>query len=482
MGTTRDAIRTRNPELVYVLCIEGYPYLITDGLASEAVTAWAATSWTQALTGLMTSGGTSQELKPWSNELSISSMVFSITSEGREDTFATDMFKSKPDVRAELTAGFDTGSYGGTFNIDVANTSDFSTGTQYIGNQAFDVTSIPSSTELGVSASGYGIFAPFDTDAGTSGTFPGPQSIGSVGNVSNYSVRDPVYVTDAPATWIGKKVGLYVHRVSGGVLDTKAQAELWFAGTIDSIDEGSNGDPVLSCTGIQESLMNTTIMANQWSARVKEGYTFEAGDWFEVEYNQVNNFGDKAARFTCVASGATAGGDNFDAGIYTADEIGGMLAQHCDDDTSIGAGSTLSVRWTGGTYSSDVGPRWKLQCQETGSVNGQVTLTASNAAILTFLGFDDHQPHGDIGAPTVVGPVANSEPTAAVISGGPAFKVPPITLSQRGRFDLNVLNFEDTEGTFFDHTSDLPPAAAEYVGSGETWSFYAIGDDILFLG
>ena len=178
MGTTRDKLRNDSGiQIAYTMIIEGYPYILTDGSPSAAVTAWAGTSWSQALPGLSVAGTFKQSLAPWSNEVHVPHFKFTVQPDG-DDTFGTAMFKAKPDVRSELTTGFDTGdSGGGGFNISVKDADLFSTGQVFVGNESFNVTSAPTGTNIPVASNGSGFMAPFGTSAGAANTFPGPHTL-----------------------------------------------------------------------------------------------------------------------------------------------------------------------------------------------------------------------------------------------------------------------------------------------------------------
>lgn len=478
MGTTQTAIRGSNPELGMVLVIEGYPYLITDGLASEAVTAWAATIWSQALPGLVVNGSFEQSLEPWSNELSIPRLTFGVIPDA-SDQFAVDFFKSKPSVRTGLTVGFDNGDAGaGAFGVTVQDEGNFvDDEVFYIGNEAF-LGGTHAANTLNIVANGAGYYAPFGTDTGSANRFPGPHSTAPLANVGNFQVNAQVNVSNAPASWLGKKVGLYVHRINGGVWDLQAQAEVWFAGIIDSVSESSQGVTVIQCSGIQKSLIDTIVMSDQWSGQIREGYTFEAGDWISASYAQ-NGVGYASAKLTAVVS--SPGADQFLEGVYTAAEFSALVTAHLNEDATVGRGSTVSVRWTAGVFASSSGPRWRLRVEETGIVDGQIWFNASNVSILAFLGFTGLNA-SETGAATKISPVISDNSVTTLSSESAPFRFPPIGVSTDGQRDINLLEIVDTDGTFADHTSKLPPSALEHVGSGEVWSFYTVGDGVLFLG
>ncbi len=468
MGTTQDAIRGgAGVELGFVLCIEGYKYLLTDGLATDATTAWAATSWSNALPGLEVNFNDNQRLSPWSNELSVRNMSVAVVPEST-DQFGIDMFKRKPDVRSELTVSIASDDDGGSgFNITVKDASIFAAGEPVmIGNETYNVTGTPSGTTIPVPAGGSGYFHPFAGD-GLTNRLPGAHNIAPNANVNNVDVNAPVYVSDAPATWIGKKVALHVHRIVGGTWDTHAQSEVWFAGTIDAI--GQDGlKTTLECTGIEQQLIDAQILADQWSGQLKEGFVFESGDFVRALFS--TGTPKPSADFTA--------GTDFTAGRYTVEEFASMLAEHLDGDGAIGiSGTDFTLRWSAMVNSSNNGQRFVLTAQEGSSVAGSIHLIASKPSILEWLGFENvHQSHLASGLPAKLGPVEESANISLVSDKAP-YRVSPL-----GPHGTTTIELEDTDGTFADYTSLLPPAAKEHSNAGGTWSYYAIGDNLLFLG
>lgn len=476
MGTTQDAIRGGNCQLAYVLAIEGYKYLLTDGDPAKAVTAWAATAWSDALPGLRVKGAFRQSLAPWSNEVQVPRFTFEVQPEST-DQFGIDMFKAKPGVRSELTAGFASDADGAGFNISVQDAGLFAASSPvFIGTEAFNVTGTPTGTSIPVPAAGAGYLAPFGTNSGAANRFPGPHALPAGEVVGAYESTTPVYVTDAPPSWIGKKVGLYVHRVTAGVLDTYAQAELWFAGTITRVSEAGLMT-VVECDGIQQALVDATLMQDQWVGRIKTGHEFEVDDfvWVSVMRTSGTNLLQAAAKFTAVA--ASPGADEFLAGSYTAEEFGSMLAEHLDGDATIGvSGSGITLRWSANVSSESGGLRFKLKAQESASMTGAIGMASNSATILKFLGFTDLA--SDYYGNHVKWSDSQAAADIALVSDDPPYLITPTGPQSRA----GTITVEDSSGTFVDHTSILPPQAREHVTGAEVWSYYIIGDDTLVLG
>ncbi len=471
MGTTQDAIRGSNhgPELGYVLVIEGYKYLITDGNPSDVVTAWAATDWADALPGLQVDGTFSQSLTPWGNEVEVPEFKFSVQPEVT-DQFGRDMFTSKPSVRSELTVGFDSGdSFGGSFDITVQDAGLF-TGTHVnIGNETFAVTGTPAGTTIAIALDGAGVFHPFSSNAGATNTFPGPHQLSLGELVDTTEAKSPVYVTSAPATWIGKKVALYVHKVTAGVWDVQAQAEIWFAGTIARVSE-VDLMTVVECTGIQQALIDAVLMQDQWSGKIKGGYTFTDGEAVTIGFYRAS--GTDVTEFIEFVSGT-----DFTTAKYTAAEFGSVLAALLDADATVGAaGSAITLRWSSSILSSDNGARWQLTAQESTSMDASINLTTTSKPLLQFLGFPSPTPWSD--GRFFVGVGVQSGADITLSSEDPPL-LNPSARQSNGTFTLEI---ENTDGKFVDHTSALPPDAREHVTGAEVWSYYMMNGDTLFLG
>lgn len=478
MGTTRDAIRGSNPELAFVLCIQGYPYLLTDASTSAVETAWSSSLWSSALGGLRVTGDLSQSIEPWSNEPSVQSLTFSIIGDNDNDQFASDVFTTKPTNRSELTVGFDTSdSDGGGFNITVREADQFASATHvHVGNEAFLVSGTPAGTTIAVATNGEGYLNPFSGNTGSTNRFPAPHSIaGDFDNVENYDTNAPVYVTDTPTKWVGKKVGLWVHRVTDGVLDTKAQAELWFAGRIAEVSEGEMSVD-LQCDGIVQSIMEAEVLADQWTGTLKEGYVFDGTEKFHARYfdESVSPFvGYRSLEFTTT-------------GRLTADELASELADFLDQDSLVGAGTVSpNLRWEAGTVDTSNGPRFVLTASRDGSTTDKeafIELECSSADVLKFLGWNSLGTAGS-GYYKVKGP-RDDNYTWTVTSEDAPYRYPTLgglDVSSGVVHSMTQLEIEESNGTFYDYTAYLPSQAQQWV-DGDVWSLYSLGNSVLFLG
>jgi hypothetical protein len=303
MGTTLTALQSdEGVTTQWVLAIEGFEYLLTDGDTAAAATAWAATEWTQALPGLHVLGGYEQKLKPWDPAFNVSQMSFGVLPTGTADA---------DDIVGRLAFGSGAGTM--TFlageldcfeaTIPATSTAQFgASGTIHIGTEQIPYSS--RDTTLGASsftASDRGKFAPFKAASESNQRFARAHRVPAIGD----GHKIPSRIVSQQRTWPGRWVGLWIHRVVGGVLDTRAQAQLVWAGRIMEVrDDDQTGMTVFDCDDVKGALRDTILLADQWTARVKEGVYLRAG-W---SFNYVDWDGStsgSALSLDVVDSGAT---------------------------------------------------------------------------------------------------------------------------------------------------------------------------------
>jgi hypothetical protein len=276
MGTTLTALQSdEGVTTQWVLAIEGFEYLLTDGDTAAAATAWAATEWTQALPGLHVLGGYEQKLKPWDPAFNVSQMSFGVLPTGTADA---------DDIVGRLAFGSGAGTM--TFlageidcfeaTIPATSTAQFgASGTIHIGTEQIPYSS--RDTTLGASsftASDRGKFAPFKAASESNQRFARAHRVPAIGD----GHKIPSRIVSQQRTWPGRWVGLWIHRVVGGVLDTRAQAQLVWAGRIMEVrDDDQTGMTVFDCDDVKGALRDTILLADQWTARVKEGVYLRAG-------------------------------------------------------------------------------------------------------------------------------------------------------------------------------------------------------------
>jgi hypothetical protein len=355
----------------FVLCIEGVEFLLTDHSSMSAVeTAWAATDWTEAKPGLQIEGAIEQEIRPWSNEIPVSSLSFVIHDHDGTDAFGELVWRAKPSLVTRLTAPFDAES--GATTVNAQNFGAFpASGTVYIGNSRVTYTS-RTATALTIPSGALGTLAPFTTNSPPANFFyPRPAGIGT----TIYDTSLIPKVSDTPRSWIGRWCGLWMHRIVGGVLDTKAEAELLFAGKVTGISENSDGATVVQAEDLRGVIRDTTIFQNQFKGFVKEGIKLITGDTFVLSQN-----GTASNALTVVASGA-AGSSQIDAGYHKIDDFLGALNAWMAAEFT--AGRTAN-RWSISLTGVDAGNVIVIRTDP--STNSARYLQTTNLHYLTFLG------------------------------------------------------------------------------------------------
>src|SRR5690606_22349193 len=99
----------------------------------------------------------------------------------------------------------------------------------------------------------------------------------------DFAVGINSWLQDAPRTWINRRVALYCHRIVGSIWDTRAQAQLVFAGRIRRITDAPDAlATVVECDDLRGGIRDTTLFEGQWIGYVKSGVVLQEGDQFQV--------------------------------------------------------------------------------------------------------------------------------------------------------------------------------------------------------
>ena len=270
MGTTLDALTSQTgPGIrrVWVLQIEGYPYLLTSHSSSSAVvTAWSGTDHTQCLTGLAVRQDMRSELDPWDPFKDGGSFSFSVLPATSADTFGVDVFRKEGGNASPLATALDCNDT----SVVVRRSDDFAAGpsTIYIGSEAIAYDTNTTATET-FSSITRGKYSPFTTSSGA--RFSRPHRLTATLPGVPPEATPSTMVRSIPTEWNGKWVAAYLHRVVAGVLDTKAQAHLAFAGKIAEISDAADGTTVVQCDSVLKVISEGQLFREPFKARVQEG-------------------------------------------------------------------------------------------------------------------------------------------------------------------------------------------------------------------
>ena len=471
MTTTSDALENQEGVQVgFGLLIEGYPYVITDGPLGAVTTAYAGTGYQHALPGLKIEGSIRQSIKPWQNSIDVPTLTFRITPDD-SDRFGRDVFKMRPDYRTQLDSLFQAAA-DGSGTITVKNTSQFATdaGFVYMGNKAMKY-SARTATTFTIPAGGAQYLHPFDADGGNkfskSHTVPGQQ---------NWNQGVATWVTSDPVKWIGRRVALYIHRISGGIWDTKAQAQLEFAGKIVEIEQGELGQTVLQCEDLRAEISDAVLLKGQWVGYVKSGLRLKEGDAFIAAENE-NGTIRQSGPLTVVASGAS-GSDEINEGYYEIEDFIGLLNEWVSSD------ATLTEKWLFGiTQTGGEGSRFSISVRfSAANLINSLAFQANSGgrAVFDFLGIDQSQLEDTTikAYPHRLEAMVSANQTAVFRSSRPPFRIKPF--QRRVDSGRVTVELEDSFGDFIDTTDYIPPPYDTWPDSGENWSFFACGGRLLF--
>lgn len=404
MGTTGTAIVTDSAvKLEFVVAIEGVEYLLTTGSSTAAVTAWSGTEWSSAVSGLQIDwSGNTQEIEPFGEDAIVTHVSFGVmdTSATRADTIGVMVGRVGGGNETFLNEDLDV-SETGVNGLDL--TSFDASGTIHIGTEAIDYASIVSTTFTTCTR---GRRAPFGTNSGTANRFGRHHPLPSV--TAGYVLKPKI--SSVQRTWKGRWVGIWAHRDVAGTWDTKAQAQLLWAGRIDSTRDEASGMTWFECESATSAIRDCVLMRDQWTARVQEGITLAAGFRFKASdaiASSVKNAND----LVVVASGAS-GSNEMNAGRW---ELADLLSTYNQWLAAEKVATRLGMSWS--FEHVDSGESTRVQIRLSGGTTTGTNIIDFNAParVLEFLGFTA-QGYGngqdvginavweDVASRTVVGP------------------------------------------------------------------------------
>ena len=330
MGTTGTALVTDTAVKVeYVIAIEGVEHLLTTGSTTAAATAWAATEWTSVLGGLQIDwSGNTQRIEPFSDKAIVTHVSFGVmdTSSDRADTIGVMVGRIGGGNETFLDEDLDVSET--TINVlDTSATSFDSTGTIHIGTEAI---AFGANNTTNFASCVRGKYAPFGTNSGTANRFGRHHPLPSVN--AGFVLKPKV--TDVQRVWKGRWVGIWAHRDVAGTWDTKAQAQLLWAGRIDTTRDEANGMTWFECESATSAVEDCVLMKDQWTARMQEGIYLAAGFRFECFDSKAGS--TLSANDLIVMASSASGANEMNAGTYTLAELLSTLNQWLAAEKSAG--------------------------------------------------------------------------------------------------------------------------------------------------
>lgn len=451
MGNTRDTLTTdAGAQVRFVVAIQGYDTLLTNHSAAAVVTAWSGTDWSTALTGLAVPGVMKQSITPYRPKIEAETLTLTIHPD-EDETFASTVFAT------EKSAGNITKLDDGT-NLDsddttvtVHSTAGFaSSGTIHVGTEAIAYTGTTATQFTGCTR---GKYSPFGRSG--SAAFGRPHRTSQAPGAG--TVASP-WVTDYPRVWIGRHIAVYAHVLRGSVLDTKAEAELIWAGAIADVSENEHGHTSLTCLDARDMVRSCVLLHDQFTAKPVRGAYLEDGKeiYVKVVTTGTGSYGVESDTFIV--------GTDITAGYHTVDELVSAL------NVWFNAGS-----WTDNPYCW-IDPndnKWKFVVANIGSGGNVWTALLEfhmeSVAFGHLLGFDHASTEPSDQWVSMLGMVQDSElgvdPTPTIRSANPVGEY-VIAVDQ---FGDGTLDLGDAIGTFVDQRAQLPEPYQSMTAGGETW-------------
>jgi hypothetical protein len=326
MGTTADAFAAGSCNFVYVVAIEGFPALLTNAATTAAaLTAWAGTDWTRALGGLYVDLAHEHRFDPWKPFQGGGPLTLRVVPDST-DELGIAIARTAAVPYTDITASIDRDDL--TFHVKRADDFAAATSEAFIGNECFEYSAKTSTT---FTVSKRGKYSPF-ASGGTDTRFAGEHRISTF---NRYTPLVPV-VSQYRRTFRGAKVGVWAHRVVGGVLDVKAQALLVYAGVIDETVDTAQGNTNIICHHMLDVVKDAVLGADQYRGKVAPGIYLPAGT--VIGHGQDVTTGNPVLTthdLVVVASGAVAP-NQLNEGHFTALDIVNALNAWVDAERTAG--------------------------------------------------------------------------------------------------------------------------------------------------
>lgn len=491
-GTTLAALQAGSTAYRYVVAIEGYPHLLTDGDPTKAVQAWSGTDWTSAIDGLFVELDNQQTLDPWEPFQGGGTCTLRVLPDVA-DTFGIDTHRQDSGAEALLTAPCnrygtpqDRPSRLGTGGTQVVNVpwlvvdngSGFTSGDVFVGTECIQVVAGGANLML---TQQRGKYSPFPSGNAATAHFAEHHRI----TTDPQGVLLNPTVSQLPRVWVGRWVGVWMHKVDGnGTLNANTNAQCVFSGKIASIAD----DPETSCTVVElehvlDVLKDITVGRDMFSGSLTNGWFLQAFQNSGAS-NTVFQFteyvlGTANANPLTVVMGAPANSNQVQQGYYSLEEICGFLNVWLAGEFTAGR-ITGSYTWAS-PVSSNVGPRTKCYWLIPNPAGSQVNCSwalSMDGGLFAYLGLDADTTftgQGSMQTATMSGVTnqkfifqGNSEP----------FRIVAFQITRGGAIQLNV---ENCIGTLVDQYALIPSINRPATSQGLTWGCFLVDEKYLMI-
>ncbi len=467
-GTTLASLQAGSTAYKWVVAIEGYPYLITDATLAYAIQAWSGTDYVQALGGLYVDLALEQSITPWEPFSNTGGTCTLRIQADPTDQFGIDTHRKASGAETVATATVNRAAG----SIGVQTGTAMSTGDVYIGTECIGVTSADP-TNLWVNARGK--YSPF-ASGGTGGARFAEHH--RVLNDPNTVRMNPV-VSAQPRVWIGKRIGVWMHKVDGnGLLNSKADTQCVFAGRIAGIsDDPGTGYTVVDCKHELESIKDATIGRDFWGANITQGLFIKSGLSFSMtDYLSASSAAVTGTALTIVSSGAS-GTNQINEGYYSLEEICSFLNSWLGAEKFAGRINGFYTWVSPVTDNSTICTRcnWRISGAASQVVRWELTMPGQ---VADFLGCEGTAAQS--GASKLLGQAGLSLTNVTYQSANPPWRTMFFSLGGPG---VNMsARVESERGTFVDQYAYLPTAIKQGTNSGKVYGIFLLDEKYLIFG
>jgi hypothetical protein len=476
--TTRAAFQAGGspPPLRWVLCIDGYRNIITDGDTAAALAAHAGTDYTGAIDGLVVECRPTQTAdpnNPFANKGG--SCVVSVKPEQVEtsESFGVEVNRRGVGSWTTLSATIDRNDTA----LAIRSNLGFAAGPEdaHIGCECIEYSGTAASSMTVTTRGKY-------TAIGCHASGSGGSRFADHHRVAldqNHVQSNPL-VSEQPRRWIGRRANLYLHVVDeNGALNSKANAELVFPGRIKAIGDETNGYTKMRLEHFLAEFPSVVLGGNQLTATVTEGMYLPTGAVFNLlDRSDWTAAAKNANPLTVVASGA-AGTNQINAGDYTIDEICQFL------NTWLGAEFVAARIYGRYSWASPVQTsagvctviNWIIASGSSTTCNWEMSIPAGVAG---FLGMKDIAV-GPVGGNVTIGaggfPANTTQQTrgsavpyriAVFSKGGPGGSLPSFRV-----------RLENETGEFVNQYDTLPSIIKAGLDPTKPWGLFLIDEKLL---
>jgi hypothetical protein len=455
MGTTLTALNTGYSAVTFVAVIEGFPYVLTSGdpdatfAAFDGSTVSGLNDIDDAIGGLTVDwGGMSQIVDPW-KPLQDAPTLRLVVAPGRGSQLYGDVTDIVGETIHKRQGGHETLMAAGAsvdcndLTLNGRHSSGFAaSGVVYVGPEAMVYTSVTGGGAFTISTRGH--HSPFQTESGARFARTHKASDPTATTGDPVGVTIPPLISDEPRNWIGKWVGVWILRNSGGTLDLPEEGHLAFAGVIASVGSDDAGRTVIELDHALTKMQDTVIHRDQYRATLVEGCNLTVGQQFGCTTQVITTASTvKNADALTVVSGTPASVNEIQAGRYTVQQIADAVNEWLRSEKAAG-NIDLHCQYT--AYFSDasggIRARWEYQDPAAGTTWNGAALIWPDDQVAEFMGWTD--------ASVSVG--------GAVASGTVSPRPPLRWVRQIGLTGAADIELTNPRGTWVSQNATLPVA------------------------